>query len=678
MDVILRGVRGSIPTSTPNTSYYGGNTACLEVHTEDGTRLFLDAGTGLREAWPSPPESGEVHIFLTHGHADHVIGLWFFKPLHMPHWTIHLYLPEFLEPLPDFLNQYGFAPLPFEQLKARVIRRPIKAGECLTLGRTTVEAFAVQHPGGGLGYRVRADNSVLVYTGDHEITSSEAAKEEAAQILRGADLAVVDAQYNLADHQPGSGHSAWEDWLEAAARAGMGRLVLTHHDPTRTDLELAQLDKSLQKLKSDHGPDIQVGREGMRLALGASRFVWRSKPDRLFQFLGEISCFRDERVILDRILAKAREITRADAGTIFLVEGNELVFAYTHNDSLFSPDEAHRHAYTHLRLPLDENEDVSIAGYVAITGQSLNLPDVRDIPDEAPYKFDVSLDQETGYTTISMLTMPFLDGSGQTLGVMQLINSLDHLHREPGPFTLDMERCCLVLVREVSSLLERGSVERHGIYGILRMASVHDPFESGPHAERVGAIASELYHAWAVRQGHPPDVIRNEKSRLRLAAMLHDIGKVGISDNILKKEGRLTPAETRIMREHTRLGASILSDDPGEMAALAREIALHHHQRWDGQGYAGGGDDGRLAGEAIPMAARITALADAFDALVSPRCYKKPWTFDLALSHLRDEAGRHFDPDLVVCLDDVKDLLLPIYKRFPDTRRPGTTAFRAR
>jgi len=664
MDVVLRGVRGCIATATLDTSLYGGNTACLEVFTRDETRIILDAGTGLRDIWSNPPDSGEAHVFITHGHTDHIAGLWFFKPLHMPHWNTCLYLPAWLESLPEFLHQSGYFPVPFKELQGRVTCRLLKPGDRLSLGRAAVEAFAVCHPGGGLGYRVMDDHSVLVYTGDHEIRPGEAAKDEAAKFLRGADLAVVDAQYNLADHQPGFGHSAWEDWLEVAARAGLGRMVLTHHDPGRSDLELENLDNALQDMKSDHGLDIQVGQEGLRLTLGAPRLAVRRRPDRLFQFLEELSSYRDERVVLDRILAKAREITRANAGAVFLVEGEDLVLAYLHNDSLFSVNEAHRHAYSSLRLPIDE--DNSIVSYVAATGQPLNLPDVRALPLDANYCFNDALDRQTGYTTVSTLALPFMDSGGHTLGVMLLFNSLDPLHRAPRPFSLDMERCCRVLVREVSGRLERSAVERNGIYGILRMAAVHDPFETCPHAERVGAVAAELYHAWAYRHGHSSDVIRYKKGGLRLAAMLHDIGKVGISDLILKKKGRLTPEEVQIMRNHTRLGASILSDDPGEISALARDIVLHHHQRWDGQGYAGSGFAGRLAGEDIPLEARITAIADVFDALVSQRYYKKPWTFAAAMDYIRRESGGHFDPDLVASLEDIADLLHFIYERFPD------------
>jgi phosphoribosyl 1,2-cyclic phosphodiesterase len=668
MEVILRGVRGSIANPSPDTAFYGGNTACVELRTAGGALLFFDAGTGLREAGDNLPAKGECHIFVSHGHADHIMGLWFFKPIHSPDWTIHLHLPDRLERLPDYFYEAGLFPVPFSMLKGIIHRHPVRAGEIVSIGagrnRIAVEPFAVRHPGGGLGYKVRADNALFVYTGDHEISGNAESRDEAENFLCGADIAVVDAMYGKDDYMPAWGHSAWEDWVEAAARADARNLVLTHHEPRRSDRELDTLDYRLRDIVRSGRLNIYVAREGMRFVPSGPIPFTRFGSDWLLLFLEEIARYRDVNTVLDRILAKAREITHADAGTIFLVEGDELVFAYTHNDSLFPVDNAHKYAYAAVRMPVSK---YSIAGYAALAGDSLNLPDVRRLPPGVPYGFNSAFDESTGYRTVSMLTLPFFNKTGQVSGILQLINSLDPRSGKPCPFTASMEFNARLLAREASGALEHGVLERKGIYGILRMATVHDPSETGPHAERVGSVAAELYQRWAEKPEKSPDRerIRYEKNRIRLAAMLHDIGKVGVSDLILKKPGKLTDEEFTVMRGHTEIGASVLAEDTSDISGLSRDIALHHHQKWNGRGYPA--VDGKApAGEAVPLGARIVAVADVFDALVSPRCYKKPWSFAEALDLLRREAGEHFDPALVECMVEISDILPLIYERFPD------------
>ncbi|WP_241496667.1 HD-GYP domain-containing protein [Aeromonas caviae] len=129
---------------------------------------------------------------------------------------------------------------------------------------------------------------------------------------------------------------------------------------------------------------------------------------------------------------------------------------------------------------------------------------------------------------------------------------------------------------------------------------------------------------------------------LELAAPMHDMGKIGIPDHILKKPGPLTEEEWVIMRSHPRIGYEILRRSDAPIFRMAAEIALHHHEKWDGSGYPAG-----ETGEGIPEASRIVAIADVFDALSVRRPYKEPWPLDRVLATMRDGAGQHFDPRLL-------------------------------
>ena len=123
---------------------------------------------------------------------------------------------------------------------------------------------------------------------------------------------------------------------------------------------------------------------------------------------------------------------------------------------------------------------------------------------------------------------------------------------------------------------------------------------------------------------------------------MHDIGKIGIPDHILQKPGKLTPEEWEIMKSHTTIGDDIIGDDNSNLLQVARIIALNHHEKWDGSGYPKG-----IAGEAIPIEARIVSIADVFDALTSIRPYKTAWTIEEAVDYIKQQSGSHFDPTLV-------------------------------
>lgn len=154
---------------------------------------------------------------------------------------------------------------------------------------------------------------------------------------------------------------------------------------------------------------------------------------------------------------------------------------------------------------------------------------------------------------------------------------------------------------------------------------------------------------------------RDEKyvETLRQASTMHDVGKIGIPDGILLKPGRLTPDEFLIMQDHAAIGGQILGEHSSEMLAMARMIALTHHEKWDGSGYPA-----KLVGEDIPIEGRIVAICDVFDALTSERPYKKAWSVDDAIDHLRKSAGNHFDPSLVETFCSILDQVLEFKERY--------------
>jgi response regulator RpfG family c-di-GMP phosphodiesterase len=177
--------------------------------------------------------------------------------------------------------------------------------------------------------------------------------------------------------------------------------------------------------------------------------------------------------------------------------------------------------------------------------------------------------------------------------------------------------------------------------------------ETGNHVKRV-ALYSELL---ALKCGLP----KKEAELLKLASPMHDIGKVGIKDEILNKPGKLTPDEFEIMKTHAELGYDMLKNSEKEILRAAATVAYEHHEKWDGSGYPRG-----LSGEDIHIYGRITAIADVFDALGSDRVYKKAWSLDKIFDLLKNQDGKHFDPKLVKIFFDNFDEFDKIRKAYVD------------
>jgi len=405
----------------------------------------------------------------------------------------------------------------------------------------------------------------------------------------------------------------------------------------------------------------------------------RQRLEKLIELGNLMTRIRDTDILMETILTEARKLSNCDAGSIYRVEEDELVFSYTQNDTqqrALPPGK--KLLYSTFRMKISSQ---SIAGYVALTGTPLNIPDVYQLDDSVPYSFNPSYDQKTNYRTGSVLTLPLRTAAGRNIGVLQLINALDPAGKVV-PFPEEEIPFIRHFANTAAVALERADMTRTIILRMISMAELRDPKETGAHVNRVGAYSAELYEAWALAHNLPETQIKHDKDLLRIAAMLHDVGKVGISDAILKKPGKLTDEEYETMKEHPVIGAKLFGNADSELDAISLDIALCHHERWDGRGYPGFVDvltgsplpdklapNGKARGRSeleIPLWARIVAIADVYDALSSRRSYKEPWNQDMVFEELRKSAGTQFDPELVEIFSSQRELMESIRGKYPD------------
>ncbi len=422
------------------------------------------------------------------------------------------------------------------------------------------------------------------------------------------------------------------------------------------DIGLGQFSKRLNMPVKGEFAVVQGELNGMASKLERQK----DELSAVSEISGELNSIQDIDILMESILQKARKLIGCDAGSVYLQERDFLSLRYVQNDTIDKKKNHKRSAIKFAQIPVTGG---SIAGYVAKTGEILNISDAYAIAPNSPYHFNHSFDDASGYRTKAMLTVPLRTSSGKNIGVLQLINPIDN-QDQPRLFGEGDKKMIVSFESAATVALERAALTRSLVNRMIKMAELRDPSETGVHCDRVSAYAVILYEEWAKRRGLDEKKIQRERDVLGIAARLHDVGKVAIPDAILKKPGRLSAEEYSVMKNHTTEGAKLFRDRDSVLDQAAIDVTRHHHQRWDGGGYPGDRDGEftsetnetipstgvGLKGEAIPLFARLVAVADVFDALSSKRMYKEAWPEDRVLAEMKINAGKQFDPELIEIL----------------------------
>ncbi|KFL33205.1 hypothetical protein JU57_12515 [Sulfurospirillum sp. SCADC] len=337
--------------------------------------------------------------------------------------------------------------------------------------------------------------------------------------------------------------------------------------------------------------------------------------------------------VLESMASFAREILHADRCSIFVYDKNK--------DELWSK-------VAQGCEPIRVSAKKGVAGYTALSKETQIVVDAYN-----DYRFNPDIDKATGYLTQTILAVPLLDNQENTIGVFQALNKSETIFTNVDAELLLLISNYAASAIENAILYDRLRDTQTKIINKLASAAEFKDQETSKHTKRVGLYSALLAEQYGLS--------RDNISKIELAAPMHDAGKIGIADKIMLKPDKLTPEEFEIMKTHAQIGHDLLFDEENEYLKAAALIALEHHEKWDGSGYPHGKKD-----EEISIFGRIVAIADVFDALISRRPYKEPWSFDKAHKHLQHNSGTHFDPTLIALFSKNIEKIHMIYQELKD------------
>jgi response regulator RpfG family c-di-GMP phosphodiesterase len=370
--------------------------------------------------------------------------------------------------------------------------------------------------------------------------------------------------------------------------------------------------------------------------------------------------------LLGKIVSQALVLAHCDAGSIYIKEGSMLTFMVAQNKTLRKRygEGYEERFFKSFRFPITKDR---ISGYVAATGETLNIRDVYHIPPDKEYTFTADFDKRNNYVTKSMIIAPMRDQNNSILGVLQLINCLDG-EGKIVPFDKHLESLIQSLASQAAVAIRNArlikEVKEAHLDTIMRL-SVAAEFRDDDTSDHLRRMTT-----YSVIVAKNLGMDESDIEMLKYAAPMHDIGKIGIPDSILFKPGSLSRSEWEEMKNHTIYGAQILEGSNSEILKASRVVALNHHERWDGGGYPNG-----LKNDSIPKFGQIVSIADVFDALASKRCYKEAYDLENATNEIRNCRNKMFGPRIIEAfmmgLDEIVEVFNYSQRRFLEEPTPS-------
>ena len=594
----------------------GENLTCLRI----AQNAVIDAG------FLNNPTQDDLleHAFISHAHLDHILALAFYVDDNLPFMKRPLTIYGSQESV-DFIRAHFFNDRiwpDFTKIKLSDGKSPsiryfvIRRGDSIMLEDLKIEAVSSLHMPGSMGFILTHGENSIYFTSDSGYTDNIPKvineRPDIKQVIIEVsfprayqDLAKISKHLTPADLER----------IKAECRKDV-YFHIFHLKPTY----LKDLERELAG----------VMREGEYILESGSPIEYEpsstppvsnlSGPQKLrtlFESFELLSRETDPRRVVYELSLMMKKIISADRCSFWILE----------NDELFTQ------IADGIEGELRMKADVGLVGWCVQNNCHL----IENNPLSNPH-FNPETDRKSGYKTRSIITVPVYGNDKKApIGAFQILNKLTNLD---GHFSEDdLEYVKLAAdysgrIYEAFKLNEEiEKSQRDVIYAISEMVETKSK-ETGTHVQRVALYAHAIGKAMGL--GH------EDLQLILWGAPTHDLGKLAVPDNILNKPGRHSAAEFEIMKSHAEAGHRLLAFSSRPFMKAAAIIALEHHERWNGKGYPRG-----LRGKEIHIYARIVALADAFDAMISKRCYKEAMPIYYVLEEIRRERGEHFDPEVV-------------------------------